>query len=63
MLDNDQMLDDRRLQLDSGNMFRRCRQNGMPKMAEGTTGDIELKTSWEIQGARLDAKRGVAKDA
>ncbi|KRB86541.1 hypothetical protein ASE00_07550 [Sphingomonas sp. Root710] len=56
MTNSDQMIDDRRLQLDSNNMFRRCRQNGMPKMPEGIKGHIVLKTAYEIQRERMAAK-------
>ena len=54
---SDQLIDDRRLQLDSSNMFSRCRQNGLPKMDQGVTGKVSFKTSFEIQSDRLAAKR------
>lgn len=57
MIVSDQLIDDRRLQLDSCNMFSRCRQNGLPKMEQGVTGIVDLKTSYEIQAARLKVKR------
>lgn len=54
---SDQLINDRRLQLESGNMFSRYRENGIPKMEVGATGQIRLSTSYEIQAARLAAKR------
>jgi len=57
MTNSDQLIDDRRLQLDSGNMFRRCRQNGLPNMKAGVTGQVALRTSYEIQAERLATKR------
>jgi hypothetical protein len=51
-------MDDQRLQLDSGNMFRFYQQNGMPKMPEvDTPTSVVFRTAWEIQRERLAKKR------
>jgi len=55
-----ELMDDRRLQLNKGNMFRFCKQNGMPKMpadSSTTTTPIVFRTAWEVQRVRVDAKK------
>lgn len=53
-----QLMDDQRLQLDIGNMFRFYQQNGMPKMPEvDTATPVVFRTAWEIQEERLAKKR------
>jgi hypothetical protein len=53
-----QLMDDRRLQLDEGNMFRFYKQNGMPKMPVNSVPvPVVFRTAWEIQQERLASKR------
>lgn len=55
-----ELMDDRRLQLDDGNVFRYCQQNGMPKMpADDVPVPFSFRTAWEIQQERLAKKRAV----
>jgi len=58
-----ELMDDRRLQLNKGNMFRFCKQNGMPKMPADsavTITPVVFRTAWEIQRARVEAKKKAA---
>jgi len=51
------LIDDRRLQLPEGNIFRFAQPNGLPKMDDSKKGCLSFATAREIQQARLEAKR------
>lgn len=58
-----ELMDDRRLQLDSSNVFRFCKPNGMPAMPAGsstTTTPVVLLTALEIENARVAKKKATA---
>lgn len=51
------LIDDRRLQLPSGNVFRFSQSNGLPTLDSSKRTNVDFATAREIEAARIAGKR------
>lgn len=51
------LIDDRRLQLPEGNLFRFAQPNGLPKIDMEKRTSVDFSTAKEIQRKRVQAKK------